>query len=182
VLRNRIRDPGSGAFWPLDLDPGSWVSFFSGSRIPNPFSASLATIFWLKNAEALAQIFSRPVKILNNYNFLWNFIAAKKLKQLIFLPPVFCCLIRDPGWKKSQDPGSGIPDPQHWTWGHSYLNKFPKSRPVQLGVVKWLGVFHWFGRVALKQVRSRILQHNISVKKWKKLVKLRTLFMKIVSV
>ncbi len=40
VLRIRIRDPGSGAFWPRD--PGSGIGFF---RIPDP-KTILLRVFW----------------------------------------------------------------------------------------------------------------------------------------
>ncbi len=60
VLRIRIRDPGSGAFWPLD--PGSGIGFF---RISDPGSRehifkSFLTIFLVKSSIILwklAQIF-----------------------------------------------------------------------------------------------------------------------------
>jgi hypothetical protein len=50
VLRIRIRDPGSGAFWPLD--PGSGIGFFRipdlGSRIPRPYFSELFDNFFGK--------------------------------------------------------------------------------------------------------------------------------------
>jgi hypothetical protein len=39
---SRIRDPGSGAFYPLDPDPG-WI--FSGTRIPDPRGMFFGEIF-----------------------------------------------------------------------------------------------------------------------------------------
>ncbi len=60
VLRIRIRDPGLGAFWPLD--PGSGISFFRipdlGSRISDPGSQdyifkSFLAIFLVKSSIIL---------------------------------------------------------------------------------------------------------------------------------
>jgi len=67
VLRIWIRDPGSGAFWPLD--PGSGIGFFRipdlGFRIPDPKTIFLR-VFW--------QLF-----------LVKSFIIFLKLPQISFL-------------------------------------------------------------------------------------------------
>ncbi len=103
-------DPGSGAF----LTPGSGISFF---RIPDLRSQthmfeSLVTIFWVESSIILCNwhnFILCQFKIKTIFNFV-IIVATKKVRQLIFFTPLFCCcvLIRDPRWTKIK-----IRDPPH---------------------------------------------------------------------
>ena len=94
----RIRDPGLGAFWPLD--PGSGIGFFRipnpGSRIPDPGSQnhifkSLVTKFWGKGSIILwkpTHIFFFHFKNKIIYNFV-KLVATKKDMKTNFFSPLF---------------------------------------------------------------------------------------------
>jgi len=102
-------DPGSYAFLLLNPDPGSEIGFIPelGSRIPNPLnSLTIGANFFVKN------------KIIYNYiKFTYGMATKKVRQQTFFHSPLFVVGsgIRDSGFLKNQDPGSGINilDPQH---------------------------------------------------------------------
>jgi hypothetical protein len=121
VLRIWIRDPGSGAF----LTPGSRVRncFFSGSRIPNPWSRipDPNPHFWELTDNFLGKKFYNSLKIspiffLHHFknkiifNFV-KFVVPKMYDSKFFSPLSFVAVfgsgIRDPG-SGLRDPGSGI--------------------------------------------------------------------------
>jgi hypothetical protein len=114
----RIRDPRSGAFLIPGPGSGIRIGFFwisdPGSSIPDP-----KPIFFEFSDKFLGKKFYNSLKTGPNF-FLQHFknLATKKgMTTNIFSPlsfvEVFGSGIRDPGWVKNQDSGSGIniPDP-----------------------------------------------------------------------
>jgi hypothetical protein len=118
-VKNSVADPESGAF----LTPGSGIRnrFFPDPGSLTHIFESVVTIFWVKSSKKffkLAKFFSSAVKKWNNLQFCEICGYKKSYDNKFFFTPLFCCCfwIRDPGWVKIKDPGSGIniPDPQHW--------------------------------------------------------------------
>ncbi len=122
-----IREPGSGAFLTLDLDPGSGIGFFpdlgSRFRIPTPYFLELSDKF-------LGKKFYNSLKTgpsFFHFSILWNLWLQKKVWQQIFFHPSLLLLfldpgseIRDPEWVKirirDKHPGSATLIFCIWSW------------------------------------------------------------------
>ncbi len=98
----RLTLRGSVAFWPLDPDPGSGISFFPDPGSQTHIFESLVTNVWVKSSPILWKltlvfffsIFKNKIII----NFVKFVATTKRYDKYFFFTPLFCCCfwIRDP--------------------------------------------------------------------------------------